>query len=1181
MTPDEPTTTPPTLEALDLLLKRDPGSPRYAELAQRLCDVKRAEESLDVCRKGLAHHPGDAAGRRALGRALMLTGRLQEAQTELLGLIKNDRDDSAAMLLIADVLLQKADPGRAKAMLQHATKLLGKQDPEVRRLWEALGGMTGEIDLEPSGPTPNRKASDQPKGVAAPAEPAPDKPAFGPLIGGKGAIINVVDDDDGLDLGPVAVDPNAGKPAAGLAGRVAWITLLSLLLVAAGITVWRMRSRAQVVSNAVEMSRKALRTGSLTRYRKARATVQAALSRDRNNPDLYAWLAKIEARMALEYMIQIKRVPAAIFAAEKIHRKLKRHPPSALRRLQVKLGLAYRTSSWGQEVVLEAQAIQQLLTGIKPRKGSKGVRDHTVRLLDDGIRKYPKALGLRYVRGLAHLANGDARKAEQDLEETVKRDRDHVPALLAHAEVLLELGRVAEAQERFNRVLGVNPTSLRARLGMIQARLVRKREMTLVASDLQKLAPDKTTPRLIRSWYRLARAWLFWAEGKLDRSSKALEHASQSLIPEARWLSWYIRLCLLLGEVGHSRRPLVHGLASLRSADDPIVQAFKLEVKLNQGLPAPVIAGARRLLKRIGTGGPAARRIVLVLARARLAAGRYDKALKALAVLAKLKPEPADAAAVKIYGHLARGLAALAKMRQPAARKPKQTKGKGDGKGAGEGAASPTAAKAIGAARAALQKIIQGPAAPGARYALALLTPDGAQARKLLAKAVVNHRDAAMAGVLYARLLIRADKPAEGRRQVEAAMERAPAYYPALRTRAQLRLRTGHVSEALADTTTLCFAGYRAKAPAGLLHRIAHTARWSSRLSRLDRTALCPSAIIRAEDLVTRAAIYVAMEQPDAIDSSLIYLAMGERLGADPGRVGVLRALSLLSGQQTPERGKQAEGLLKALAKAHPRVEKLAEYHYAQGKALYSQNDAKAAVKAFAEALKRQPKHLRTLRSLGWLLLGAKKNAEAAVHFRKATKIAKRWEACPLRVRSQLQFALGQSLLSKGKGRDLKDAGAAFTEALQLNGQLYQAAVALAKVHLATKHLAAAHKQLEDVLQADPEYPDALLLLARLLHGKPKTRPRAQELITGLLKVCAREILSGRPEEGRFWLEQILAKIDKSHALASFMLGKLLNCYPKESKRAVDLLKRAGPVKPPRWLGPLLQKLQRQKLQQR
>lgn len=1167
MTPDNPSTTPQTLEALEQLLRREPRSPLYAELAHRLCDAKKAVQALEVCRRGLANFPDDAAGLRAQGRALMLTGRLQEAQTELLAIIKTDRNDAAAMLLLCDVLLQKADPGRAKAMLQHATTILGKEDPEVLRLWTALGGMTGEINVKPTGPVAAKLPAGPPQ-ATGPVAAARTKGAFGPLIGGKGAIINVVDEDVGLELGPVTVDPNAGKPAAGLAGRVAAITLLAFLLIAAGITTWRMRSRAQIVEKAMQTSEKALRTGSLARYRAARATVKAAIKKDPNNPDLHANLAKIEARMALEYMIKIKRVPAAIFAVEKIHRKLKRHPPSALRKLQARLGLAYRTESWGMESVLEARAIQQLLTGIKPRKGSRGVRDHTIGLLNRGIKKYPKALGLRYVRGLAHLANGSADKAERDLEETVKRDKNHVPAQLALAEVLLEQGRVVEAQERFNRVLGVNPTSLRARLGMIQSRLVRNRELTLVSSELRKLAPDKKSPRLIRSWYRLARAWLLWAQGKLAASSKALDHASQSLIPEARWLSWYIRLCLLLGEVDHSRRPLKHGLASLRSADDPIVQAFKLEVKLNQGLPEPLIADARKLLRKIGTKGPAARRSVLVLARAQLAAGRYDKALKALAALAKLKPEPADATTAQIYTHLARGLKAMA-ARQAAPAKPAKKKGKG---GSGD-ASGPTPAQVATAAQASLRKLMKGTHAPGARYALAMLTTGAGQARNLLAGAVVNHRDAARAGVLYARLLIRADKLAEGRQQVEAAMERAPAFYPALRTRARLRLRTGHVKEALSDATTLCFAGYKATMPAGILQRVAHTARWSSRLSRLDRSTLCPSAIIQAGDLITRAEIYVSMERPDAIDSSLIYLAMGERLGANPGKVGVLRALSLLSGQQTPERGKQAEALLKALQKAHPAVDRLADYHYALGKALHSQNNAKAAVAAYQEALKRRQTHLATLRSLGWLLLGSKKNVQAAATFRKATVIAKRWEACPFRVRSRLQFALGQSLLSKGRGRDLKGAAAALTEALRLNGHLYQAAVALAKVHLATGRPVEARKQLEDVLVAASDYPDALLLLARLLKASPETKVRSQKLVTRLLKVCAREILSGRPDEGRFWLEQVLAKVDRKHGLARFMLGKLLTRYPNEGKRAKALLAGAGSVKPPAWLGPLLKKL--------
>jgi len=100
-------------------------------------------------------------------------------------------------------------------------------------------------------------------------------------------------------------------------------------------------------------------------------------------------------------------------------------------------------------------------------------------------------------------------------------------------------------------------------------------------------------------------------------------------------------------------------------------------------------------------------------------------------------------------------------------------------------------------------------------------------------------------------------------------------------------------------------------------------------------------------------------------------------------------------------------------------------------------------------------------------------------------------------------------------------------------------------------------------------------MMARLLGSSPKTKPQVEAMIGRLLKVCAGEIRSGRPGEGRFWLEQILSKVDKKHALTHFVLGKLLSRYPNESKRSRDLLKRAGSVKPPKWLGPLLKKLQK------
>ncbi len=1199
MTPRNTGTTSQSIKSLQELLRKEPSSPRFVELANLLQDAGRVEEAIEVCQQGLRFHPDSAPGIRAQGRALMLAGRLQEAQTVLLGLLKTSRDDARAMLLITDVLLQKADPGRARAMLRHASKLLPGDDPEVARLWAALGGMTGEIDVRPPGARAGGSGATLAKALSTPAmvagtpghglapEPSPGdgtreagqspprRAHPGPLIGGRGAIINVEEVDEGLDLGPVELDPAAGKPSAGAAGRVVLITLLLLLAVGSALTVWRMRGRAGVTADAVKLSRDAMRTGSLERYRAARSAVRAALATDPNSPDLHAWLAKIEARMALEYMIDIKRVPAAIFGAEKILRKLQRHPPGPLRRLQVRLGLAYRTASWGAEAALEAQAIQRLLMGVRPAPGARRIRAETVRMLSKGMARYPQALGLRYLRGLAHLAEGDFSAAARDLEETVKRDKDHVPAQLAMAQVLLEQGRVVEAQERFNRVLGVNPRSLRARLGLIQARLMRQRELDRVSAELRKLTPGEKTPRLIRAWHSLASAWLLWAQGKLGPSAAALGRASRQLIPEARWLAWYIRLCLLLGEVDSSRRPLKHGLAVLRGEGDPLIRALGLEVELNRGLPGPVIAGARKLLVRLGPKSPVARQARLVLARAFIVARRYSEALKVLAALARLKPEPADAMAVRIYSHLARGLRAQEQLRRADARAHGSPRPGGRNKKGRSGADTSRAAEAtreLAAARGALVKLTAGRAAPLARYALARLTPDAAQAMELLAKGVAHHRDAALAGVLYARLLINAGRLADARQQVEQAMERAPAYYPALRARARIRMKTGYLVEALDDSTTLCYAGHRARMPRSILRRLAHTARWAARLSSLDRTTLCPSAMVRGEDLILRASILIAQERPESLDSALILLAMAGRMGASSPRLAVLEGLALLSGQQTPERGKQVESLLKAQVKKHPDLERSPLLHFAMGKALHSMNRLKGAIRSYTLALKLSPAHLPTLRSLGWLLLGAGKSVEAAARFREALAVAKRWDASPARIRARLQFALGMALLAKGKG-DLKGAGAAFTEALSLNGRLYQAAVALAKVHLASGKLARAKSQLEDVLRAAPDNPDALLLMAQIMGRAARTRDRSRKLVTRLLKHCAREILAGRPEEGRYWLEQVLAKMRRPQPLARLMLGSLLARYPAEARRSAALLRQARAVKPPAWLGPLLAKL--------
>jgi predicted Zn-dependent protease len=64
-------------------VQREPSSFVFGQLAEALRRRGELQESVDICRAGLAHHPGYLAARATLGWALVGLGRLDEAEREL------------------------------------------------------------------------------------------------------------------------------------------------------------------------------------------------------------------------------------------------------------------------------------------------------------------------------------------------------------------------------------------------------------------------------------------------------------------------------------------------------------------------------------------------------------------------------------------------------------------------------------------------------------------------------------------------------------------------------------------------------------------------------------------------------------------------------------------------------------------------------------------------------------------------------------------------------------------------------------------------------------------------------------------------------------------------------------------------------------------------------------------
>ncbi len=84
-------------------VQADPASIAFAELAEECRRSGDNDEAVGICRAGLAYHPDLLSARVTLGRALVELGRLDEAQTELLLVLKRAPDNLPANRAIAEM----------------------------------------------------------------------------------------------------------------------------------------------------------------------------------------------------------------------------------------------------------------------------------------------------------------------------------------------------------------------------------------------------------------------------------------------------------------------------------------------------------------------------------------------------------------------------------------------------------------------------------------------------------------------------------------------------------------------------------------------------------------------------------------------------------------------------------------------------------------------------------------------------------------------------------------------------------------------------------------------------------------------------------------------------------------------------------------------------------------------
>ena len=120
------------IDGLKRRLQKDPGSIAFAQLAEEYRRAGRFQESIDVCRAGLARHPGYLSARVTLGRALLEVGDIDAAQRELNDVLRVAPDNLSAIRGIAEVHRKKGEVPEALEQFRSAFEM-ASPDPAIEQ----------------------------------------------------------------------------------------------------------------------------------------------------------------------------------------------------------------------------------------------------------------------------------------------------------------------------------------------------------------------------------------------------------------------------------------------------------------------------------------------------------------------------------------------------------------------------------------------------------------------------------------------------------------------------------------------------------------------------------------------------------------------------------------------------------------------------------------------------------------------------------------------------------------------------------------------------------------------------------------------------------------------------------------------------------------------------------------
>jgi tetratricopeptide (TPR) repeat protein len=126
-------------------VQKDPASIAFAQLAEELRRAGHHAEAVDVCRAGLAIHPGYLSAHVTLGRALIELDHLDDAAGELELVLKSAPDNLAAMRGLGAIYQRRGDLPAALAQYRSALSF-ARNDPDLE---ETVAQLARKVEPKP------------------------------------------------------------------------------------------------------------------------------------------------------------------------------------------------------------------------------------------------------------------------------------------------------------------------------------------------------------------------------------------------------------------------------------------------------------------------------------------------------------------------------------------------------------------------------------------------------------------------------------------------------------------------------------------------------------------------------------------------------------------------------------------------------------------------------------------------------------------------------------------------------------------------------------------------------------------------------------------------------------------------------------------------------------------------